>query len=157
MSVENRKRAFTLVELVFVVLILGLLAAVAIPRIVVHSQDTEIATVQISLRTIQDVIDQQHASTGEYPLTIKPEWFRGNKLPHHPLNDGSIPDVHIFASDDRTHPAYKIADKWGAYWYNRNIGVVRARVPRGESDAETLKFYNQLNGSRLTDIGQRYD
>ncbi|MCA9122086.1 MAG: hypothetical protein H6822_12440 [Planctomycetaceae bacterium] len=99
----------------------------------------------------------QYASTGSYPGTIDPRWFRGNKIPHHPLNDGEIPDVHVFSGHDRQHPSHKTLDNYGAYWYNRDIGVVRARVPYSTSSVEVLAKYNLFNEAALTSIERLYD
>lgn len=151
------KSGFTLVELVVVVLILGILAAVAYPKVVNHADDTEVTTIRLSLQSIQDQIDLQYAMTNEYPTTIDPAWFRGNKLPHHPLNGGAIPDVHVFTSDDREHPEHKTLDRYGAYWYNRTIGVVRARVPIMGSNADTVAFYNEVNQASVSSLNQKYD
>jgi len=154
---HTNHRGFTLVELVVVVLILGILAAVAYPKVVSRTDDSELTTIRLSLRTIQDQIDLQYALTGSYPATINPAWFRGNKIPHHPLNGGAIPDVHVFSGHDRTHPSHKTLDNYGAYWYNRDVGIVRARVPYSSSSAEVIAKYNLFNDSALTSLGQMYD
>ena len=150
-------RGFTLVELVIVVLILGILASVVLPKAFLQTSDSELATIRLSLRAMQDQIDLQHALTGQYPARIEATWFRGNKLPHHPLNGGSIPDVHVFNGDNRQHPSHKTLDLYGAYWYNPVVGVVRARVPVSPSAAQIIAQYNEVNQAALTTLNQMYD
>ena len=154
---SSSSQAFTLLELVIVLLIMGILAAIAVPRAFDMTEDAQVATLQRSLYVIQLQIDGYFGDYGVYSETVDPTWFRGNKLPHHPMNDGSIPDLHIFTADDREHPSYKYLDKFGAYWYNRNVGIVRARVPRMKTTQEALDLYNTVNRSALTTIGQMYD
>ncbi|MHC4399641.1 MAG: type II secretion system protein [Planctomycetota bacterium] len=153
---RRRPRAFTLVEIVIVVLIMGLVVVTGMRISAGLAEDAEIAAIQRSLVVIQEQVDVYHARRGAYPSTIDPAWFRGGKLPRHPQNDGSIPDLHVLTVDDREHPQYKILDLYGAYWYNPNVGIVRARVPNQGSDAATLDYYNRVNRSALTSMNQKY-
>ena len=46
------KKGFTMIELIFVIVILGILASVAIPRLAATREDAEIATTIANLRTL---------------------------------------------------------------------------------------------------------
>ena len=46
------KKAFTMIELIFVIVILGILASVAIPRLAATREDAEISTGIANLRTL---------------------------------------------------------------------------------------------------------
>lgn len=71
--------AFTLVELVVVVLVIGILAAVSLPKVFDQSTASELTTIRLSLQTIQDQIELRHAVTGKYPSTIDKKWFSGKQ------------------------------------------------------------------------------
>lgn len=159
-NIQSSNSGFTLIELLIVVIILSIISSIVVPQIVQGSHDAEIATVQNSLRAIQKQLDIHHIKNGSYPTFFDSRWFRGYKLPKHPLNDGSIPEIHYYvASADRTHPVYKVMDRTdhGAYWYNKILGVVRSRVPMQETEEKTLDLYNLLNQSSLTSMSQTND
>ncbi len=64
---RSRNSAFTLVELVVVVLILGILAAVAAPKVWSQTDEAKLlATVQ-TIHALQDAADMHYARTGEWP------------------------------------------------------------------------------------------
>jgi prepilin-type N-terminal cleavage/methylation domain-containing protein len=65
----SRKNGFTLVELVVVVLILGILAAVAVPKIINNGDDAADSGVAQTLTSIRDAIElyRTKANAGGYP------------------------------------------------------------------------------------------
>lgn len=94
--------------------------------------------------------DEEHTGP-RYPDRLKPEWFP-QTLPvnvlvdqHHPWIDLAPP--HDFAQ----HPPDPVIDgpEQAGFWYNPNNGVFRARVTPQITDRQTLKLYNQANGSAL--------
>ena len=53
--------------------------------------------------------------------------------------------------DQSGHPPDSVAKSFrdAEFWYNPNAGRFRARVPPQFSNRETLKLYNQINGTHL--------
>ena len=61
------KKGFTMIELIFVIVILGILASVAIPRLAATRTDAEIATTVANLRTLLNDVASYYAVKGEFP------------------------------------------------------------------------------------------
>ncbi len=64
---KYRKRAFTLVEIMIVVLIIGILMAIAVPQWVQSRKSTRLRTVQQNLNQIEDAKDQCAIALGAAP------------------------------------------------------------------------------------------
>ena len=72
LSTPNRKRAkgFTLVELLIVVIILAILAAIVVPQFATSTDDAKDAALDSTLANMRDVIDIYFAQHGEYPAAL---------------------------------------------------------------------------------------
>jgi prepilin-type N-terminal cleavage/methylation domain-containing protein len=66
----DKKQAFTLVELMVVVLVLGALAAIAIPRITGGAFNAGVNACQKNVDIINSQIELYHSNTGSWPLEI---------------------------------------------------------------------------------------
>jgi len=64
----RRKRAFTLVEILAVVVILGILAAVVIPRVLVSSSSAKITACYKNKRDINASVERWYFNEGSWPL-----------------------------------------------------------------------------------------
>ena len=60
------KKGFTMIELVFVIVILGILAIVAIPRLVSSREDAEISTAVANIRTLLSDVNAYFTTKGNF-------------------------------------------------------------------------------------------
>ena len=60
------KKGFTMIELIFVIVILGILASVAIPRLAATREDAEIATTIANLRTLLSDASSYLVAKGDF-------------------------------------------------------------------------------------------
>ena len=65
------KKGFTMIALIFVIVILGILASVAIPRLAATRTDAEIAATVANLRTLLNDVASYYAVKGEFGTTVK--------------------------------------------------------------------------------------
>ena len=99
------KKGFSLVELMVVVVILGILVAIAVPIYNRITGDAELRACHANLRTIDGAIIQFAASTG---LTWPNDFFQGGKLP-------TCPAGGTYSHDDSTDPAQATCSVHNSY------------------------------------------
>jgi general secretion pathway protein G len=62
-------RAFTLIEMLVVILILSILAALIIPRLVSRTSDAKIAAAKSDIATLSSLLQQYRVDNDKYPTT----------------------------------------------------------------------------------------
>ena len=62
---------FTLLELIIVVSMIGILAAIALPNLIQGPRRAKEAVLKTNLRTLREVIDQHYGDQGFYPPTLE--------------------------------------------------------------------------------------
>ena len=146
-------RGFTLVELMIVMLILGIIASIAVGKLKYSSLDANAATIMRNLDALYEAIDMNKTSSAN-PPEILPQWFTSGRIPWHPQSTRVLSKVQVEAAVNKYHPTSKVLDgALAAYWYNPTTGAICARVEVVGSGAQTLQFYNRVNNSNETNLG----
>ena len=70
MKLLKNRKGLTLIELLIVVIILGALAAIAIPRMSQNSTTAKQRACQTNLATMNAQIELYNANTGAYPVSL---------------------------------------------------------------------------------------
>lgn len=79
-KLKNNKKGFTLIELIVVIAILGILAALAIPRFTGVRDDAAKAALLADSRSLYSQLEVEYAQEGKYPATFTPEGTYGGTV-----------------------------------------------------------------------------
>ena len=94
---RNRTRkAFTLVEILIVVVILGILAAIVVPQFTSATQDAQTGNIRAQLKSLQNQIElfKARSTDGQYPDLVADGW----DTMIDPNGDGVFTDGYIKSS-----------------------------------------------------------
>lgn len=147
-----------LIDSMILVMVLTILLGGLSYRKASQQRDRELAAVRQGLAHFDEKLAFQGAlwqseqeDAAKYPPQVRPEWFK-DAMPSNPLVRGDRPWINIAPADDlNDQPPDPLAEEpdQAAFWYNPNLGIVRARVPRQVSHRLTLELYNRVNGTSL--------
>lgn len=119
---RNKRAGFSLVELVVVVLILGILAAVAAPRMFDTANDARMNGTRQSLSVIRDAIELYKSQNGSFP----PAATLSTALK--PFIKGQFPGVQIGSNQNATvvastqNPITAVEAGTAGWAYNQTTG-----------------------------------
>lgn len=146
----TRPRGFTLVELVVVILILGVLAGIAAPRLVDQGEDAAVAAFASQLRLMIAASERCKVVTGEFPS----DSFTGT-LP---------PEIEPFLNTQGWNATTPLGGKWD--WEFQSRGVRAAvgiyietnELVSGIEDVDALRDDGNLDTGSLSyiDLGRYY-
>ena len=117
---KHSESGFTLIELVIVIVILGILASVAIPKYEDMREQARVATLKGQLGAIRSAIAIQYArnalnGSATFP-TLDGTIFADGRVPKEPVNNSNT--VKTSAGIDNA----------GGWQYNSTTGVVKANL-----------------------------
>jgi len=119
-----RKKGFSLVELVVVVLILGIIAAIAAPKMFNTANDARTNATKQSLVVVRDAIELYRAQNGTYPTAAN------LTTALMPFLNGPFPVVQVGANQNATvvqttQSPIAAPEAGGAGWaYNETTGNI---------------------------------
>jgi hypothetical protein len=127
----------------------------------VSEQAVAVNNTRAAVRVLQAHVDLHAALSRKgqdsvsYPETIETLWFE-EEIPTNQLLRGRRAWVEVASEEERSlrHPRNPTVEggDHAMFWYNPTLGIVRARVPRTLSDAEAMALYNEVNGTRMSEL-----
>ncbi len=128
------KKAFSLIELMVVVSIIGVLSAIVIPKFLNITADGKVANVQGNLVTLRTSLEMYNSIYEEFPDLISnfskfEEVYSKDKTPSTPSFEGNKENNNIFNSRDNT----------GGWVYYRSLGYIFANLSNGTYTGNDLK------------------
>ena len=93
----NRRKGFTLVELVVVILVMGIVAAVAAPKMFDTANDARESSTKHSLTVVRNAIELYRTNTGKYPGEAGETDLKSDLVPY---LQGPFPVSHMNGNDN---------------------------------------------------------
>lgn len=149
------QRGFTLVELLIVAIFVTIFAAIVASALPSADHDSRVSSARHAVKVIQMKVNEYRQVKGTWPIRPERDWFRNYVWPRNPFvpdhKKNLADDVDGSNNPDKWHPSDKTTTNF-PFWYNRENGTVRIRVPRQATDALTLALYNEANGTAVSTL-----
>ena len=145
------KKGFTMIELIFVIVILGILASVAIPRLAATREDAEISTTIANLRALISEVSSYYVGHGTFGAV---PWSDVTNVPlkSHDNGNGSTITVTTAADATGTNVAYLVAG--GEPCIGVHL-VNRARRGDGTYSPAHIKLTQHTNATTASSVCQQ--
>jgi type IV pilus assembly protein PilA len=121
------RRGFTLIELLIVVVIIGILSAIAIPKFASTKERSYLATMKSDLRNLVGAQEGYQGDNGSYYSGALPD----PSIPYRPSTGTTITIVSVVAGGWSAKAAYSGTSKTCAIFYG-DIAALAPAVVNGE-------------------------
>jgi len=155
---NNMRRGFTMIELIFVIVIIGILAAVAIPKLSATRDDAKVSACMQDISTLLTDLSSYYTSQGAFSTTMKDmtnvELTQNTAV----AANGNAGD-YSYACDDPTTPTEAVNIKFTqvtdtAGNKRPNVTLKAASVTQGTVDGDFGYLLSKKNLADTTGIAQ---